>query len=110
KDLRHALEFLEPGWPAVFRPLVDELHALTDRLGDANDLTLVLERLATDPPLVAPADRPLLEAVVRDARRARWQAATPMARTMWAPDPAALAGVIVAWAGLRLPDQPDDTG
>jgi len=44
KDLRYVLELLEPIWPPVMKPFVDEAHELTDRLGDDHDLSQ-LERL-----------------------------------------------------------------
>lgn len=97
KDLRYAVEFLEPAWPPVLGALADELHTLTDRLGDANDLTLVLDRLARDPAVVAPGVGRGVARMCADARRARWQAAVPQVRRIWAPEPAAAAAVLVAW-------------
>ncbi len=39
KYLRYGLELLGPAWPSVLGAHEDELHALTDLLGDANDAT-----------------------------------------------------------------------
>lgn len=111
KDLRYAVEFLEPGWPAVLGTLAAELHSLTDRLGDANDLTLVLDRLTRESPLVEPGVARAVEAACRDARRARWGAAVPQLRRIWAPEPEAAAAVLLAWAegGLRVSGSGADT-
>ena len=39
KYLRYQLELLGPAWPAVLDATSDELHRLTDLLGDGNDAT-----------------------------------------------------------------------
>ncbi len=111
KDLRYAVEFLEPGWPTVLGALADELHTLTDRLGDANDLTLVLERLAREPLLVDPRVGRRVAAACTDARRARWRAAGPQLRRVWASEPGATAAVLLDWAagGLRVSGSAADT-
>jgi CHAD domain-containing protein len=50
KDLRHQLEFLSPIWPGVLPALADDLHGLTDLLGQANDMELLVQKLETMPP------------------------------------------------------------
>lgn len=46
KDLRHQLEFLAPLWPGVLPAVEEDLHRLTDFLGDANDLVMLRAALA----------------------------------------------------------------
>src|SRR5262249_34951169 len=75
KDLRYALDLLEPTWPPVVKALADEVHALTDRLGDDQDLSR-LDRVLRDEPASfgTPEDRaPLrgLTTVRRDALSCR---------------------------------------
>jgi CHAD domain-containing protein len=41
KDLRYQLEFLSSLWPGVLPAVVDDLHELTDLLGQANDIDLL---------------------------------------------------------------------
>jgi CHAD domain-containing protein len=54
KYLWHASELLAPAWPAVVGPFSDELHALSDSLGDDHDLH-VLCALVADRGLAVPA-------------------------------------------------------
>ncbi len=94
KELRHVLEFVEPAWPPVLGAWATEAHELTDLLGEANDVGLVLEGLDDDPSdavyrlLLAERDR-------------RWRAALPLARRLWADRPGAFArritGILGAW-------------
>jgi CHAD domain-containing protein len=50
KDLRYVIELLEPIWPPVMKTFADQLHELTDRLGDDHDLAQ-LERLVVAEPV-----------------------------------------------------------
>jgi len=74
KDLRYALDLLEPTWPSVVKALADEVHALTDRLGDDQDLSR-LERVVQDEPASCgtPEDRAALLGLI-DVRRDELQA------------------------------------
>jgi CHAD domain-containing protein len=47
KDLRYALDLLEPLWPGMMKALADEADALADRLGEDHDLAL-LRRFALE--------------------------------------------------------------
>ena len=42
-------EFLEPIWPPVMKAVADELHVLTDRLGDDHDLAQLERLVSADP-------------------------------------------------------------
>jgi CHAD domain-containing protein len=48
KDLRYALEILEPLWPPVMKSFAEEAHALTDRLGEDHDLSQLADTVAAD--------------------------------------------------------------
>jgi CHAD domain-containing protein len=94
KDLRHALGFLEPLWPPVLGAWHSETHRLTDELGEANDLTLVLAELEDEPFSAAAA-------LLSEERSLRWSAALPLARRVWSATDrsfvAALRQLWIAW-------------
>jgi hypothetical protein len=70
KDLRYALELLEPTWPPVIDAFEDELHKLTDRLGDRTDLARLEDRVRAAPEACGTsADCTALVGLI-DARRA----------------------------------------
>lgn len=98
KDLRYAAEFLAPTRPETFTPLAQELHDLTDRLGHANDLTLVLDRLSRRRDLVPDTDRPAVESALHDARQVHWRAAEPTAARLWEPPVEDLVALLIGWA------------
>lgn len=50
KYLWHAVELVTPSWPAVLGPLGDELHALSDNLGDDHDLDVASGHVAASYP------------------------------------------------------------
>src|SRR6185437_16105601 len=67
KYLCHQLEFLAPMWPGALSELADELHKLSDELGDEHDLTVLREKAqAHSGALAANLD---LALVLIDARR-----------------------------------------
>lgn len=45
KHLWYHLQLLTPAWPAVLEPTADEAHALSDLLGDAHDLDVLVHVL-----------------------------------------------------------------
>lgn len=53
KDLRHHLELLRCAWPTVLGATATEVHRLTDLLGEGNDLSVLLQALASEPDLTA---------------------------------------------------------
>ncbi len=48
KDLRYQTSLLSPIWPRYMQAMEDELHDLTDRLGEAHDLALLEDMLRND--------------------------------------------------------------
>jgi CHAD domain-containing protein len=105
KELRHAVEFLEVIWPPVMVAWGLELHRLTDALGDAQDLSLVLEHLRDDPALGAGLDVEGLARAVEVVRSDRWAAARRLGRRVWAAPPADLTRDVMTWA--RIWSEPD---
>jgi CHAD domain-containing protein len=65
KDLRYAVELLEPLWPEVLRPFAKAVDELADTLGDDHDLAMLVEWLGTRREDEAPA----LVALAGTARR-----------------------------------------
>ena len=49
-NLRHQLRLLQPAQPAVIGAMIEELHKLTDQLGDDHDLAVLRAKLAAQPP------------------------------------------------------------
>jgi CHAD domain-containing protein len=49
KYLWHQIQLLEPTWPGVMEELADEVHTLTDLLGDDHDLVVLRGKLASSP-------------------------------------------------------------
>jgi CHAD domain-containing protein len=97
KDLRHALEFLEPAWPTILGVWASELHRLTDDLGEANDLTLLLAWTDRHPSTAHPGDTPPLRAAIREVQAARRSTALALAGRIWEPPPAAFARTVLSW-------------
>jgi CHAD domain-containing protein len=91
KDLRYALEYLTPLWPVVCAALAAETHRLTDLLGEANDLTLVLAALEGQ------ADPDELASVVRQERVELWTRALPLARTLASLTPTRTVELVGGW-------------
>jgi CHAD domain-containing protein len=49
KALGYELRLLKSIWPGMINTLVDEIDQLTDRLGDANDLAILREKISNEP-------------------------------------------------------------
>lgn len=87
KHLWHAVEILEPTWPAVLEPFAEQTHELSDVLGDHHDL-MVLEAVVagrTDG-VSTPPDLPALFASRGDRLAAR---AFSLGRRVYADRPKA---------------------
>lgn len=86
KYLRHQLDFLNAAWPAVLGAQEDEVHRLTDLLGDANDL-VQLERA----PGLLEAARPRSAAFLRERMSERsndlWDRALRLGERIYAEHP-----------------------
>ena len=74
KDLRHQLEFLSPASPETLAPMAEGFHRLTDLLGDANDMA-VLVRHASSAPSVARLQRSPLFLDLEERRQDLWEEA-----------------------------------
>lgn len=49
KDLWYAVRLMTPAWPAVLKPTAEEIHRLSDLLGDHHDLSVLAARLGDLP-------------------------------------------------------------
>jgi CHAD domain-containing protein len=49
KYLWHQLHILEPVWPAVMQELAEQVHVLTQHLGDDHDLAVLRDTVTADP-------------------------------------------------------------
>lgn len=85
KYLWHHVELLEPAWPGPLEALADEIHELSNLLGDEHDRTVLGEELSRRPSLVPDPDVAQALALAIDAqRRALRQAARPLGERVYA--------------------------
>jgi CHAD domain-containing protein len=109
KDLRYALDLLEPLWPAVVKALADESDALGDRLGEDHDLAL-LRRFVGDVMEDDPPSRELLAEIDASRRRLQADSWTRAAR-LYEAGPQRftrrLGTYWGAWEAARTPDDED---
>ena len=109
KDLRYALDLLEPVWPGVMKALADEADTLADRLGEDHDLAL-LRRFAREVARDGAGERDQLALI--DASRRRLQAdALALAARIYEAPPSRFAGRLAtywhAWKAAVTPDDED---
>jgi len=102
KDLRYALELFEPAWPPVIDAFEEELHALTDRLGDHQDLTRLEDRVRAAPEACGTSrDCAALVGLI-DARRAELLAeARPIAERVFSEKPRAFVARLHGYWAAR---------
>ena len=88
KYLWYHLRILNPLWPDLFEEWADEVHDLSDYLGDAHDLAELRARIEAEPSLCPDeAERELLLGLA-DRRRSELEAAAhPLGRRIYAEAP-----------------------
>lgn len=92
---RYHVRMLEPVWPARLEVREDQLHRLTDLLGDDHDLAVLRGVLEADP-VDGEAARTLT--AVLDRRRAELQrAALPLGERLYAVPDDVMADQLAAW-------------
>jgi CHAD domain-containing protein len=102
KDLRHAVEALAVGWPAVLDPLAEALHVLTDLLGQHHDLGVLADIVADEAvPFDAPADRQAVLDVIEHRRAELAAEAFALGARVHAERPKALARRLRAYLEAR---------
>ena len=87
KDLWYQMRLFAPACPVMLEPLADEIHRLSDALGDAHDLDLLesaLELEAATDPFFDPAT---LLVALRDARATRRAEAIELGTRLYAEGP-----------------------
>ncbi len=90
KYLRYHLRLLRGCWPEILDSYEDELHRLTNHLGDDHDLAVLRETLEND--LEDVIDRPALATLnelIAGRHRAHIDAVWPLARRLFAEPPEA---------------------
>ena len=105
KDVRHQVELLRGSWPPLMDAAAQELHRLSDRLGEANDLSVLLEEIAREPvPALAPLATEALRQAASELRRRLWAEALPLGERAFAEPPAAYARRLACyWDAWRAP-------
>jgi CHAD domain-containing protein len=107
KDLWYQIRLVGHAWPEPLGSLADELHLLSDHLGDGHDLDLLesaLQDEARSDPLFDPS--PLLPALDEE-RAAKRAAAIDLGRRLYAEDPEGFAARVEAyWQTWRETERP----
>ncbi|HYJ21393.1 MAG TPA: CHAD domain-containing protein [Solirubrobacterales bacterium] len=86
KDLWHQLRIVQDAWPALLGETVDQLHELTDLLGDHHDLAVLAEDLDARAGL---GDRSAFERAIEKRQDELLDAALAIGRRMYAEKPKA---------------------
>lgn len=73
KYLWHQLQVLEPVWPDVMEELANQVHELTQHLGDDHDLAVLRQKITADPDAHGGADTVETLLALIDRRRAELQ-------------------------------------
>lgn len=99
KYLWHHLEILQPVWPVVLAGLAQELHRLSDFLGDAHDLAALEQIVQAEPQTLAPnfSDRPRLLILIEQRQQALEQAARPLGQRIYHEKPGAFTRRLYAY-------------
>jgi len=105
KDLWYQLRIVSPAWPPVLEATAEEAHALTERLGDRNDLALLGADLERCGWMGADDRRDLREAIER-AQAEELGAALATGARLYAEKPRAFGRRLGAyWAAWRDPSR-----
>jgi CHAD domain-containing protein len=107
KDLRYALDLLEPVWPETMKALADEADTLADRLGEDHDLAL-LRRLAGEIGDDGADARAVLALIDGARRKLQAQAWALAARLYEAPAPRFTRRLEAYWRAWKAEITPDD--
>lgn len=87
EHLWHHLMVLRPLSPGVIEPLVERVHALSDHLGDANDLADLVRRLEVDPDLAALPVMREAQTLADNRRTELWAEALTLGGDVYEPKP-----------------------
>jgi CHAD domain-containing protein len=103
KDLSYQVRLLRATWPAVLDATAEEIHDLTDRLGDHHDLAVLALDLAGRAE-VDPADRETLRVLIEDRQVGLLADAVATAERVYAEEPKAFVRRLRAyWRAWRHP-------
>ena len=103
KHLWHHVELLTPLWPPLMTPLADELHRLSDFLGDGHDMAELATWLADAKSASAgPEEKAPLLLMLNARRKGNEGAANPLGSRIYAESPRAFVRRIKAyWKSWR---------
>jgi CYTH domain-containing protein/CHAD domain-containing protein len=101
KDLWYQLRLLRDAWPAVLEPTAEEIHELTDLLGDHHDLAVLVEDLDGREEVGA-ADRNVLRELIAAEQHALLIDALSLGERVYAEKPGPFARRLRAyWRAWR---------
>jgi CHAD domain-containing protein len=105
---RYHLRLLEEVWPPVIGAYREQLHALSDLLGDDHDLAVLRDDLASDPDRYGGEEPTATVCAFVDRRRAELQAAAqPLGRRCFAEPPGRLVERIGGYWDTVVPAPPE---
>lgn len=98
KYLWHHIELLQPLWPAIFVPLAEELHQLSDYLGLSHDLAVLQEFIVANPVIfnTIPNTSDLL-ALLTNRNQELEMAAQPLGQRLFAESPTAFVSRVALY-------------
>ncbi len=99
KDLRYQLEFLDTGQPQLGQ-MVEDLHHLTDLLGDRNDL-VTLSAFAASSDVLPESERASLTAHLEEKKSALQSEAAVLSARLFEEEPDSFVGRIEGWVTPR---------
>ncbi len=95
KDLWYQLRLMRPGWRPVLEPLADQVHELSDLLGDDHDLAVLRADLDGAP--LGPGQREHLERLIAGRRQDLQRTAFAHGERLYAEKPKAFANRLAAY-------------
>ncbi len=103
KYLWYNVRILRPIWPDLMKTLADEIHDLSDYLGDAHDLAM-MQKLVAERPLMLPGedDRDTLIAYLKQQRGKLHTAAYQQGRRLYTESPKAFVNRLEAYWSVSV--------
>lgn len=107
KDLWYQVRLFARAWPETLGSLANELHQLSDHLGNVHDLDLLESALQEEARVDPNFDPSLLLTALGDARAAKRAAALELGRRLYAEDPEGFVMRVEAyWDAWRETEAP----
>ncbi len=107
KYLWHQIEFLQSLWPKIFEPLADELHQLSDYLGEAHDLAVLEDYLKENSALFSNSQtQSLFLSTLSTKRQTLEYTAQPLGKRLYAEKSAVFVNRIATYWHIWKQNKP----